>query len=147
MKAYRFRLESVLTLRNWEEERARTAYAQSLQQERKFIDQLRAVEQRIETDTATMRGAAAGTAAAADRAARWRHLLTLERERADTTQKLVSARRIREQKMKLLIDAHRRVETLDSLKTRQQQAHAAEAARREEQEVDELVNARFQADL
>jgi flagellar FliJ protein len=147
MKAFRFRLESVLTLRNWEEERARNAYAQSLQQERRFVDQLRAVETRIEQDTAVMRQAAATTAPAADRAARWRHLLLLERERSDTTQKLASARRIREQKMKLLIDAHRRVQTLGSLKTRHQQAHAAEAARRDERELDELASARFQPDL
>jgi flagellar export protein FliJ len=147
MKAFRFRLESVLTLRHWEEERARTAYAQALQQERKFVDQLRAVEGRIEQDTVVMRRAAETTTPASDRVARWRHLLTLERERSDTTQKLASARRIREQKMKLLIDAHRRVETLGSLKTRHQQAHTAEAARREERELDELASARFQPDL
>ncbi len=84
---------------------------------------------------------------AGDRASRWRHLLLLERDRADTAQKLLSARRIREQKMKLLIDAHRRVQILDTLRTRQRQAHAAEVARREEREIDELVSARFQPDL
>lgn len=147
MKTFRFRLESVLTLRNWEEERARTAYGQALQQERKFVDQVRAIETRIEQDTTAMRGTAATVAPACDRVARWRHLLTLERERSDTAQKLVSARRIREQKMKLLIDAHRRVQVLGTLKTRQKQAHAAEAVRREERELDELVSARFQPDL
>ncbi len=55
MKAFRFRLESVLTLRNWEEERARTAYGLALQQERKFAELLRAVEARIEQDTAVLR--------------------------------------------------------------------------------------------
>lgn len=147
MKAFRFRLESVLTLRNWEEERARTAYGTALQQERKFVDQLRGVELRIEQDTLLMRRADGATAPAGDRAARWRHLLTLERERNDVAQKLVSARRIREQKMKLLIDAHRRVQVLDTLKTRHQHAHVAEVTRREERELDELVSARFQPDL
>ncbi len=32
MKRFRFRLEPVLTVRNWEEERAKTAYGQALQQ-------------------------------------------------------------------------------------------------------------------
>lgn len=147
MKAYRFRLDSVLTLRTWEEERARTAYGQALQQERKFVDQLRAVEQRIERDTELMRGAVAGTVQPEERTARWRHLLLLERERSDTAQKLVSARRIREQKMKLLVDAHRRVQILDKLKSRQKQAHQAEAARQEQRELDELVGSRFQPDV
>lgn len=147
MKGFRFRLESVLTLRNWEEERARTAYGQALQQERRFVDELRAIEQRIEQDAATIRQTTTTGVQAGERAARWRHLLALERQRADIAQKLVTARRIREQKMKLLIDAHRRTGILDRLKLRQKQAHAAESARREQQEIDELVNARFQPDL
>jgi len=147
MKAFRFRLESVLTLRNWEEERARTAYGLALQQERKLVDQLRAIEQRIEDDTAVLRRASATIVHAGERTARWRHLLQLERERGDCAQKLVSARRIREQKMKLLIDAHRRVRVLDTLKTRQHQVHATTMAQREQRELDELVGARFQPDL
>jgi flagellar export protein FliJ len=78
---------------------------------------------------------------------RWAHLLVLERERSETAQKLASARRIREQKMKLLVDAHRRVQVLDNLKSRQRQAHVAESRRREEKELDEIVNARFQPDF
>lgn len=147
MKAFRFRLDSVLTLRNWEEERARTAYGLALQQERRFIDQLRAVEARIDRDTTIMRQSAEVALPAGERASRWRHLLLLERERTDTHQKLLTARRFREQKMKLLIDAHRRVQVLDTLKTRQKQAHAADVQRREERELDELVSARFQPDL
>ena len=147
MKGFRFRLESVLTLRQWEEERARTAYGQALQQERRFVDELRAIEQRIENDAATIRQTTTAGIHAGDRASRWRHLLALERQRAEIAQKLVTARRIREQKMKLLIDAHRRTGILDRLKLRQQQAHAATCARREQQEIDELVNARFQPDL
>lgn len=147
MKAFRFRLESVLTLRNWEEERARTAYGQALQQERKFVAQVQAVEQRIEEDSAVLRNASSTTLPAGERTARWRHLLQLERERNDTAQKLVSARRIREQKMKLLIDAHRRVRVLGTLQTRQKQAHAVAVARQEQRDLDELVSARFQPDL
>jgi flagellar FliJ protein len=147
MKAFRFRLESVLTLRNWEEERARTAYGQALQQERRFVDQLRVVEGRIEEAMNQLRQAVDGRVQPGERAARWRHLLQLERERSATAEKLVTARRIREQKMKLLIDAHRRVRILDTLKTRQKQAHVAAAAQREQRELDELVGARFQPDL
>jgi flagellar export protein FliJ len=147
MKAFRFRLESVLTIRNWEEERARATYGQALQQERKFVEQLRQVEVRIEQDAAVMRRAAEGPAPAGERVARWRHLLMLERERSDTTQKLASARRIREQKMKLLIDAHRRVQILDRLKARHKEAHVAEAARRDERELDELASTRVRAVL
>ena len=48
MKRFRFRLEPVLTVRNWEEERAKTAYGQALQQELRIAGELRAVEVRIE---------------------------------------------------------------------------------------------------
>jgi flagellar export protein FliJ len=147
MKAFHFRLDSVLTLRSWEEERARTAYGLALQQERKFIDQLRAVEGRIEQDTNVMRQSVEIAVPAGERASRWRHLLMLERERSDTAQKLVTARRFREQKMKLLIDAHRRVKIIDTLKAHQKQAHEAEARRHEEREIEDLVSARFQPDL
>jgi flagellar export protein FliJ len=142
MKGYRFRLDSVLTLRNWEEERARTAYALALQQEHKFADQLRGVEARIEEDVAALRRPADAIVAVSARTAGWRHLLALERERNDTQQKLLSARRLRDQKMKLLIDAHRRVRILESLKSRQKQAHVAAVRQAEEKELDDLVHAR-----
>ena len=147
MKRFRFTLEPVMTLRSWEEERARTAYGQAMQQERKFIEQLRTIEQRVEQAATTLRAAETQPIPAGDRAARWRHFLALDRERSDTAQKLITARRIREQKMKLLLDAHRRVRTLDSLKSHQKQAHLAAVRRREELELDEIVSARFQPDL
>lgn len=148
MKKFRYRLEPVLTLRNWEEERARTAYSQALRQETRFVEALRAIQARIDADLATWRKEGdATTLPASEHTQRWRHLQALERERNDIAQKLASARRIREQKMKLLIDAHRRVQVLDTLKTRQQQAHIAEARRREERELEEIVTSRFQPDL
>lgn len=147
MRAFRFRLEPVLTLRTWEEERTRAAYGQALRQESKFIEALRAVQTRIEEDVTAWNRDAAAPMPAGERARRWRHLQALDRERADTAQKLVSARRIREQKMKLLIDAHRRVRTIETLKNHRLQAHVAEAHRREEKELDEIVSARFQPDL
>lgn len=147
MKAFRFRLEPILTLRTWEEERARSAYGQALQQERRFIEAVRAAEARIESEVAAWRRESAGTIVPDEREHRWRHLLALERERHDLGQKLLSARRLREQKMKLLVDAHRRVRILATLKGQRQQAHMADERRREEKEIDEIVNARFQPDL
>jgi flagellar protein FliJ len=147
VKRFRFRLEPVLTLRNWEEERAKTAYGQALQQEHRIAGELRAVEVRIEAGVAEWRAQTSRPAHPSERTMRWRHLLTLERERADVAGKLLSARRIREQKMKLLVECHRRVKVLDTLKDRQNQAHLADQRRREEREVDDIVNARFQPDL
>lgn len=147
MRAIHFRLDPILTLRTWEEERARTAYAQAMRQEMRFLEAMRAVDARIEEAVTEWRRATAGLSRGSDRIVHWRHLLGLERERRDTAQKLVSARRIREQKMKLLLDAHQRVRILQTLKSRRQQAHLTEGRRREEKELDELVNARFQPDL
>jgi flagellar FliJ protein len=147
MKGFRFRLEPVLTLRVWEEERARAAYGQSLRQEGRFVDALKAVDARIEESVAEWRRESSVQGPASVRTTRLRHLLGLDRERNDTAQKLVTARRIREQKMKVLIDAHQRVRVLEKLRDQRQQAHLAETRRREEKELDEIVSARFQPDL
>lgn len=147
MKRFRFRLEPVLTIRTWEEDRAHTAYGLAHKQELRLIEELRGVEARIDTGVAEWRAQSARPSHPAERTMRWRHLLTLERERADVAGKLLSARRIREQKMKLLVEAHRRVKVLDTLKDRQNQAHLADQRRREEREIDDIVNARFQPDL
>ena len=147
MKRFRFRLEPVLTIRNWEEERAQTAYGQALKQEMRLADELRGVDTRIEAGLAEWREHASRPGRPAEITQRWRHLLVLERERADAAAKLVSARRIREQKMKLLVEAHRRVKVLDTLRDRQNHLHHAEQRRREERELDDIVNARFQPDL
>jgi flagellar export protein FliJ len=147
MRAFRFRLEPILTLRTWEEERARTAYTQALQQERRFVEALRAAEVRIDAEVTAWRRDCEKTIAPDEREHRWRHLLGLERERHDIAQKLISARRLREQKMKLLVDAHRRVRILGTLKAQRHQTHMADQRRREEKELDEIVNARFQPDL
>ena len=147
MKAFRFRLEPILTLRSWEEERARAAYGQALQQETRFVEALRQADARIEAAVDAWRRELAASAPAGERALRWRHLLGLERERVDIVQKVLSARRIREQKMKVLVEAHRRVRILENLSAKQRQKHFHEAHRREEKELDELVTARFQPDL
>jgi flagellar export protein FliJ len=136
-----------MTLRTWEEERARSAYGQSFRQEQRFAASLRDSEGRIEAALSAWHAAPGDRVTAREHMQRWAHLLVLERERSETAQKLASARRIREQKMKLLVDAHRRVQVLDNLKSRQRQAHVAESRRREEKELDEIVNARFQPDF
>lgn len=147
MSRFRFRLEPVLTLRNWEEERARSAYGQSLRQEARFVEALKAVDARVDESVAEWRREISQPCAPLVRTSRLRDLVALERERNDTAQKLISARRIREQKMKVLIDAHQRVRVLETLRNQRQQAHLTEMRRREERELDEIVSARFQPDL
>lgn len=148
MKRFRFRLEPVLTIRNWEEERAQTAYSQALKQEMRLNEELRGVETRIEASVADWRAQSTRPGHPSELTQRWRHLLVLERERTDVAGKLVSARRIRDQKMKALVDAHRRVKVLETLRERQNHAHVVDQRRREERELDDIVNARrFQPDL
>ena len=47
-----------------------------------------------------------------------------------------------EQKMKALVEAHRRLRVLEALRTRQQQAHRAAVLQQEERELGDLINAR-----
>jgi flagellar export protein FliJ len=142
MKPFRFRLESVVTLRNWEEQRARTAYGQALGNEQRVQAQLEEIDARREAGLAACIQKP-GTAISGDlRASQWRHLVALERERADAVRKLAASRRIREQKMKLLVDAHRKLHILENLRARQSQAHRADALREEERDIGDIVNAR-----
>lgn len=147
MKRFRFRLDPVLTVRTWEEERARTAYSQAVAQEMRIVDELRTVEARIEAGMAEWRERNTRPGHPSEMTSRWRHLLTLERERSDVAARLITVRRIRDQKMKLLVESHRRVKVLDTLKDRQRQEHLVDQRRREEREIDDIVNARFQPDL
>ncbi|MGH8021631.1 MAG: flagellar export protein FliJ [Opitutaceae bacterium] len=144
MKPFRFRLEPVVTLRNWEEERARTAYGQALGNEQRVAAQMKEIEAHCEAELAACRAAVAQPISAVVRAQQWKHLTALDRQRADAAQKLASTRRIREQKMKLLIEAHRRVRVLEALRARQQHAHRAAALQHEERELGDIAAARHQ---
>lgn len=147
MKTFRFRLDPVLTLRNWEEERARSAYELAVGREEAVARVFRAVAAQIEADLADGRREAGTRIVSSERTMRWKHLQAQEEERARQAKNLQAARRVREEKMKALIEAHRRVRILEQLRVRRLQAHLTEGRRREEKEIDEVINARFQPDL
>lgn len=147
MKKFIFRLESVLTLRNWEEQRAKTAYGKARQDESLIAQSLAESEERIEADMKVLRGGGDQKLPAGERALRWRHLVALDQERLRLAEGLKGARQICEKSRKVLIDAHRRVRILEQLKSRQEQAHLATMRRAEEREIEELASARFQPDL
>lgn len=147
MKKFTFRLESVLTLRNWEEQRAKTAFGKARQDELLIKQSLAESEKRIEADMKALRGGADQTVPAGERALRWRHLVAQDEERLRLVDGLKGARQICEKSRKVLIDAHRRVRILEKLKARQEQTHLAEMRRIEEREIEELIGARLQANL
>jgi flagellar export protein FliJ len=104
-------------------------------------------EERIEADMKALRGGTDQKLPAGERALRWRHLVAQDEERLRLVDGLKGARLICEKSRKVLIDAHRRVRILEKLKSRQEQAHLSEMRRVEEREIEELVGARFQANL
>ena len=147
MRKFTFRLESVLTLRNWEEQRAKTAYGKARKDELLLTQSLAESEEQIEADMKALRGGTDQKLPAGERALRWRHLVALDEERLRLVDGLRGARQICEKSRQVLIDAHRRLKILEQLKSRQEQTHLAEMRRAEEREIEGLVSARFQPDL
>jgi flagellar export protein FliJ len=134
-------------LRNWEEQRAKTAFGKARKDELLIQQSLAESEERIEADMKALRGGTDQKLPAGERALRWRHLVAQDEERLRLVDGLKGARLICEKSRKVLIDAHRRVRILEKLKSRQEQAHLSEMRRVEEREIEELVGARFQANL
>jgi flagellar export protein FliJ len=147
MKKFSFSLESVLTLRNWEEQRAQSAFGKARHDELVIRESLSETETRIEEDMADLRDGSGRVLPAGERALRWRHLIALDEVRNKMTETLMGARQNTERARKVLIDAHRRVLILEKLKARKELAHVADMRRAEDREIDELVSARFQPDL
>ncbi|RME69294.1 MAG: hypothetical protein D6781_08915 [Verrucomicrobia bacterium] len=143
MKAFRFRLEPLITLRNWEEERARVAFGQAIEHERRIQARLQAVETDLEAGFRAWEQARI----VREKNECWQHLEFLRAERANILGMLEEARREREEKARQLMDAHKRLQTLETLKNKRREAHLAEMRRREELELDDIVSARFQPDL
>ena len=146
MKAFRFRLESVLTLRNWDEERARTELAQALARERRYERNLSEIDQLIDQSLASwMEDRQAGGSAARE-VGQWAHLNHLDRNRRDLDEKLQAARKFREEKTARLLECRQKRRVIEKLKERQHDAFRKDLQGRLEREIEDLFNARFRSE-
>ena len=143
MKAFHFRLESVLTLRSWDEERARTALSQALAQERRFEQALSELDTMVEQCLASWMAEREAGGPAAREVGQWAHLNYLDRNRRELEEKLVAAQRVRDEKTRNLLGCRQQRRVIEKLKERHHDAFRKDLQGRLEHEIDDLFNARF----
>jgi flagellar protein FliJ len=145
MKAFRFRLQPILELREGAEQRAKEQLAETIAARSQGKEMLRTAEDLVEQADVAARQRAAAPVSAADLAAQqlWRERLERYRQAADENLEQV------EQQVALsrgaLVEAHRKRATLDRLKELRHDAHRADAARREANEADEIAQRQHHA--
>jgi flagellar FliJ protein len=142
MKHFRFRLESVLRLREQAEEAARERCAKANGAVESAAARLRAAEAAIAASDETRRDVL-GRGVRVDEIEKLRLHGVLLRER-----RLVAARELEDRKREAevarreLLQATQQRETLDKLRDRQRHVYAYEAARAEQKLLDELAGRR-----
>lgn len=143
MKPFRYRLESVLTVRTRAEDQAREAYAQALQARARAETAINQERATLEAYHATLRGSREGVS---NRHYQLVYLSALQQQQAlcercaaelAMVEKNVAVRR------EAMLDARRRREALTRLKEKQQAAWKAEEARVEESMIGDLITARY----
>jgi len=143
MKAFRFRLESVLTLRTWDEERARTQLAQALARERRYERNISEIDGLIDQALTSWMADRRSGGSAAREVGQWAHLNHLDHNRRDLNAKLQAARQVREEKTAGLLECRQKRRVIEKLKERQHDAYRKDIQGRLEREVEDLFNARF----
>ena len=147
MKAFRFRLESVLTLRSWDEERARTALSQALAQERRFEQALGELDSMVEQCLSSWLVEREAGGPAAREVGQWAHLNYLDRNRRELEEKLVAAQRVRDEKTRNLLECRQQRRVIEKLKQCHHDAFRKDLQGRLEHEIEDLFNARFKREI
>ena len=134
---FKFGLERVRELRAHDEDRAKEAFAVSLEQRVRGVAQLADATARLGDAQAAQRGAVA--ASGADLASRQAWLERVEQSRLDAERLLRQHDAVLLQRRGELTEASRRRQALDKLKERRAAEHALAAARAEGAFLDEIA--------
>lgn len=142
MKKFRFNLEALLKLRDWEEQRSRSALglaAQEVERLRARIDELSQDQDRA---FSAWDGTGSQTFTPADRAALVNQVSAIRGSAEQAAAELKDALERRKAAMAQLVAASRQKRVVESLKTRRQEEHRVEAFRAETLEIEDIFNAR-----
>ena len=138
MRAFHFRLQVVLTLREEAEQAAQRAYARALLLLGQAIERLRGAE----ADLAANNQRLSARLAAGLRADELEHCrlygVLLEDRRAQLAREAARAKQQAEEARRKLLTASRQRETLERLRERQRRIHDYQAGRAEQKLLDEL---------
>jgi flagellar export protein FliJ len=139
MKAFRFRLQAVLTLREQAEQAAQQRCARAYAAVESSVARIRSAEAEIDAAKQAQQAqlAVGQRAGQLDQSRLYAHLL-YERHR-QLARELAEARRRADEAWRQLLVATQQREALERLRGRQQRIHDYQATRAEQQALDELV--------
>ena len=138
MKAFRFTLEAVRTLRQRKEQEALEQYARTLLARQQVLDLLEATEQRINRDFARMRQLLAGGCSAGQASQAQSYHGSLEKHRDDCVAALGLAERRVQAAFQEMVAARQRREMVEVYRDKQRAAHSRLEWREEQKIQDEF---------
>ena len=139
MKAFRFRLESVLTLREQAEQAAQQNCARAYAAAEAAAAEVRSAERAIEAAEQAQRAQLAGGSRAGELEHLRAYTVLLQECKRELECALAKARRQAEAAWQQLLVATQQRESLERVRSRQHRAHAYETARAEQRTLDECV--------
>jgi flagellar export protein FliJ len=145
MKAFRFTLEAVRTLRQRQEQEAMETYARALLARQQVLDLLADMDQRIGRDFAQMRQMLAGRCTAAQAAQAQSFHASLEKKRDDCVAALGQAERRVNAASQDMLAAHQQREMVDVYRKKQHAVHQRLEMREEQKILDEFGSRRVTA--
>ena len=147
MKAFRFTLEAVRTLRQRQEREALEGYIHALLYRQKALAALEAVDQSIARDFAQMRQLLAGSCTAARAAQAQNYHRSLEVQRDAASVALAQAERRVNEASQTMIAARQQRETVDVYREKQHALHQRLELREEQKMMDEFALRRVTAPI
>jgi len=145
MKAFRFTLEAVRTLRQRQEQEALENYARALLARQQVLDMLTDMDQRIGRDFVQMRKLLAGRCTAAQAAQAQNFHASLEKKRDDCVAALGKEERRVNTTSRAMLAARQQREMVEVYRDKQHAAHQRLALREEQKILDEFAIRRVTA--
>jgi len=147
MKAFRFTLEAVRTLRQRQEHEALEDYIRALLVRQQALHVLEAIDESIGRDFAQMRQLLAGSCTAARAAQAQNYHRSLEMKRDDAAAALAQAERRVKEASQAMLAARRQREMVDVYREKQHALHQRLELREEQKIMDEFAIRRVTAPI
>jgi flagellar export protein FliJ len=142
MKAFRFTLEAVQTVRHRQEQQAMETYVHALLARQQVLDRLEAMRERIRRNQQEINRLLAAPCAAAQLAQAGHYECSLERQQADLVVALALAERRAQTTFQAMLAARQRRKMVESYRARQLTRHQRAEWREEQKLTDDLASRR-----
>lgn len=142
MKKFVFNLQSLLTLRDLEEQNARTALSEANAQIDRIDDRIGELKESIESAYSSWDGSSGRTFSKMDRMGVVAQVASLESEAAGARTQMQQAESARASAMAKLVEASKRRKVITNLKDKRQREYDVEMLKREAAEIEDIFNAR-----